>query len=106
MERNLCSNSLIWNLLEKVNVSGNVWLCGNIGNCFLFIVDRNCVNYLDLNVLVMVDSLVKRRNNNNIFFIFVIFVFVILLFDNFNFFVDVVVIKYLIDMDRVGDYGK
>lgn len=107
MERNLCSNSSIWNSSEKANASGNVWPCGNTGNCSLLTVDRNCANHSDLNVsAIMADSPVKRRNNNNTFFILVILVFVISLFDNSNSLADAAAIKYLTDMDRVGDYGK
>lgn len=107
MERNLCSNSSIWNSSEKANASGNVWPCGNTGNCSLFTLDRNCANHSVLNVSAMaINSPVKRRDNNNTFLILVILVFVIALFDNTNSLADAAAIKYLTDMDRVGDYGK
>ena len=108
MERNLCSNSSIWNSSEISNASGNVWPCGNTGNCSFFTVERNCANHSVLNVSAMANtnSLGRRRNNNNTFFILVILVFVTSLFDNSNSLADAAAVKYLTDMDRVGDYGK
>ena len=106
MGRNLCSNSSVWNLSEKANASGNIWPCGNPGNCSLFTVDRNCANHSVLNVLEMANSPAKGRNKNNTFLILVILSFVISLFDNSNSFADAAAVKYLTDMDRVGDYGK
>lgn len=106
VERNLCSNISIWNSSEKANGSGNIWPCGITGNCSLFTVDKNCANHSVLNVSVMANSPGKGGNNNNTFLILVILVFVISLFDNSNSLADAAAVKYLTDMERVGDYGK
>lgn len=97
VERNLCSNSSIWNSSEK---------SGNPGNCSLLTVDRNCGNDSVLNVSFMPNSPGKESNYNNTFLILVILSFVISLFDNSNSFADAASVKYLTDMGRVGDYGK
>lgn len=106
VERNLCSNISIWNSSEKANGSGNIGPCGITGNCSLFTVDKNCANHSVLNVSVMANSPGKGGNNNNTFLILVILVFVISLFDNSNSLADAAAVKYLTDMERVGDYGK
>lgn len=101
VERNLiCGNSSIW------NSSGNMWPCGNTGNCSLFNLDKNCANHSVLNVSVMTNSPVKGGNNKTTFLILIILAFVSSLFDNSNSVADAAAVKYLTDMDRVGDYGK
>lgn len=105
MVKNFCNNSLFFNIIgkERIVFKKNYFMI--LENYLLFFVDKNCRDDFVGNIIDIVKIIVSWDNYNMFVFIFVFF-FVWLLFDGLNFMVDVVIVKYLIDIGRGGDYGK